>query len=232
MKTESCREWRDSLGAYALGHLPAEERAGAGGAPRGLPGVPRGGAAAGRRRALLPLADPEHFGPAPQPPRRARRAGRGADRRRAARAATPAPAALRPRLRRRGGGRDRGRAGDLVLAGGGGAAPQQQIQFTDAARRGRDQGDARTARLRHRDPHVRRGASAPAPSAGSSCAAATAGLPGRQLPLPLGRRLRGGAELGARPLAHAGDRRPRRQPRPSSPRSTRNPGGAGAGGAA
>ena len=28
MKAESCREWRESLGAYALGHLPAEERAG------------------------------------------------------------------------------------------------------------------------------------------------------------------------------------------------------------
>ena len=35
---------------------------------------------------------------------------------------------------------------------------------------------------------------------------------GRHLPLPLGRRLRRGAQLGARPLPHPGDRRPRRQP--------------------
>ena len=28
MKTDGCREWRESLGAYALGHLPDEERAG------------------------------------------------------------------------------------------------------------------------------------------------------------------------------------------------------------
>ena len=27
MKTESCREWRESLGAYALGQLPEGERA-------------------------------------------------------------------------------------------------------------------------------------------------------------------------------------------------------------
>ena len=37
MKTDGCREWRESLGAYALGHLSDEERAGARGPPRGLP---------------------------------------------------------------------------------------------------------------------------------------------------------------------------------------------------
>jgi hypothetical protein len=67
MKAESCREWRASLGAYALGDLPADERAALEAhldgceecreEVRSLTGVAR----------LLPYADPAHFGPAPTP---------------------------------------------------------------------------------------------------------------------------------------------------------------------
>jgi Putative zinc-finger len=68
MRTESCREWRESLGAYALNQLAADGRAGLEAHLEGcaecraevesLSGVAR----------LLPHADPERFGPAPSPP--------------------------------------------------------------------------------------------------------------------------------------------------------------------
>jgi len=68
MTTERCREWRESLGAHALGQLPEGERAALeahlDGCPEcrteleSLTGVAR----------LLPLADPEHFGATPAPP--------------------------------------------------------------------------------------------------------------------------------------------------------------------
>lgn len=68
MKSENCREWRESFGAYALGQLPEGERNGLEAHLEGcaecraeadsLLGVAR----------LLPHADPERFGPAPVPP--------------------------------------------------------------------------------------------------------------------------------------------------------------------
>jgi hypothetical protein len=68
MTTERCREWRESLGAQALGQLPEEERAAL---EAHLDGCPECRAEldslAGVAR-LLPLADPEHFGTAPAPP--------------------------------------------------------------------------------------------------------------------------------------------------------------------
>ena len=68
MTTERCREWRESLGAHALGQLPAEERAAL---EAHLEGCPECRAEleslAGAAR-LLPLADPDRFGTAPQPP--------------------------------------------------------------------------------------------------------------------------------------------------------------------
>ncbi|HEX2392982.1 MAG TPA: zf-HC2 domain-containing protein [Solirubrobacterales bacterium] len=67
MKTESCREWRPSLGVYALGDLPADERAALEAhlegceecreEVRSLSGVAR----------LLPYADPAQFTSTQQP---------------------------------------------------------------------------------------------------------------------------------------------------------------------
>jgi hypothetical protein len=68
MKTERCREWREALGAYALGHLPEDERAGL---EAHLEGCPDCRAEADSLLALaqrLPHADPAQFGPAPTPP--------------------------------------------------------------------------------------------------------------------------------------------------------------------
>ena len=68
MTAEGCREWRELLGAHALGQLPADERAGLEAHLEGcaecraeldsLAGVAR----------LMPLADPERFAAAPRPP--------------------------------------------------------------------------------------------------------------------------------------------------------------------
>jgi putative zinc finger protein len=68
MRSEECRRRRESLGAYALGQLPEDERQGLEAHLEGcaecraeadsLLGVAR----------LLPHADPKHFGPAPTPP--------------------------------------------------------------------------------------------------------------------------------------------------------------------
>jgi hypothetical protein len=68
MKTDGCRHWKEALGAYALGHLPAEERASL---EAHLEGCASCRAEAESLRAvsrLLPHADPARFGPAPQPP--------------------------------------------------------------------------------------------------------------------------------------------------------------------
>jgi hypothetical protein len=68
MKTERCREWREDLGAYALGHLPDEERARL---EAHLDGCPDCRAEADSLLAVaqrLPHADPARFGPAPVPP--------------------------------------------------------------------------------------------------------------------------------------------------------------------
>jgi len=68
MKTEACREWREALGAYALGHLPEGERTSL---EAHLEGCAECRAEAESLRAvtsLLPHADPAHFGPAPVPP--------------------------------------------------------------------------------------------------------------------------------------------------------------------
>jgi len=68
MKTERCREWREDLGAYALGHLPDEERARL---EAHLDGCPDCRAEADSLLVVaqrLPHADPARFGPAPVPP--------------------------------------------------------------------------------------------------------------------------------------------------------------------
>jgi hypothetical protein len=68
MRAEVCREWRESLGAYALGRLSGDEQAGLEAHVEGCAACRAeldSLAAIGR---LLPLADPEQFGAAPEPP--------------------------------------------------------------------------------------------------------------------------------------------------------------------
>ncbi len=69
MKTRNeCREWRELLGAYALGHLERDERAGLEAHLEGCAGCREELAALAPVARMLPHADPAHFGPAPQPP--------------------------------------------------------------------------------------------------------------------------------------------------------------------
>jgi hypothetical protein len=128
MSAESCREWRESLAAHALGQASEQERAALEAHLEGcaacraehdsLAGVAR----------LLPLADPEHFDTAPAaPPSLADRvvatirAERRAQRRRRFRlglafsGATAAVAATALVL--------------FVLPGGGGGVPEQHVTF-------------------------------------------------------------------------------------------------------
>jgi hypothetical protein len=68
MKTERCREWREALGAYALGHLPDSERTNL---EAHLEGCPDCRVEAESLLAItqrLPHADPAQFGRAPVPP--------------------------------------------------------------------------------------------------------------------------------------------------------------------
>jgi putative zinc finger protein len=68
MKTDECREWRHSLGAYALGQLPADERAGLEAHLEGCPACRAEADSLAPIAGLLPLADPNRFSrPAPQP---------------------------------------------------------------------------------------------------------------------------------------------------------------------
>jgi hypothetical protein len=68
MTTEHNREWREALGAYALGHLSDEERVSLEAHLEGCPACRAEAAALGSVANLLPHADPERFGPAPVPP--------------------------------------------------------------------------------------------------------------------------------------------------------------------
>lgn len=129
MKAESCREWRASLGAYALGHLPAEERAALEAHLDGCPACRAEAESLAGLARLLPLADPARFDrPAPQPsPDLGKRIAatigaeqRSSQRRRqwrfglgfaGAAAATAAVLAI------------------LVLPGGGGGEPEQHVHF-------------------------------------------------------------------------------------------------------
>jgi hypothetical protein len=129
MKTESCREWRESLGAYALGHLSGEERAGIEAHLEGCPRCREELEALSGVATLLPHADPERFGPAPQPPKELRErvlATVGGERRQRRR---------RRRLRFGFGFAGAGAAVAAVvlalaiLPGGGEGQPQQKVEF-------------------------------------------------------------------------------------------------------
>jgi hypothetical protein len=69
MKTRNCREWRESLGAYALGQLESDERAGLEAHLEGCAACRAELASLEPVALMLPHADPARFvGPAPQPP--------------------------------------------------------------------------------------------------------------------------------------------------------------------
>lgn len=84
MKAEHCREWREELGAYVLGHLPADESAALEAHLEGCAACRAEADSLAQVTSLLPHADPERFGPAPSlPPELAGRvvAAIGAERR-------------------------------------------------------------------------------------------------------------------------------------------------------
>lgn len=68
MTTDDCRRWKESLGAYALGQLSETERAGLEAHLEGCPACRAEADSLVAVSRLLPYADPERFGPAPQPP--------------------------------------------------------------------------------------------------------------------------------------------------------------------
>ncbi|HEU5105147.1 MAG TPA: anti-sigma factor [Solirubrobacterales bacterium] len=69
MKTRNdCREWRELLGAYALGHLEGDERVGLEAHLDGCDKCREELASLQPVARMLPAADPARFGPAPQPP--------------------------------------------------------------------------------------------------------------------------------------------------------------------
>jgi len=69
MKTRNeCREWRELLGAYALGHLEGDERAGLEAHLEGCRGCREELAALAPMAKMLPHADPARFELAPEPP--------------------------------------------------------------------------------------------------------------------------------------------------------------------
>jgi hypothetical protein len=68
MKTDRCREWRESLGAYALGQLPDSERVSLEAHLEGCAACRAEAESLAAVSRLLPQADPDRFGPAPVPP--------------------------------------------------------------------------------------------------------------------------------------------------------------------
>jgi hypothetical protein len=132
MKTEGCRDWRESLGAYALGHLPDEERAGLEAHLDGCAECRAEADSMALVSRLLPHADPDRFGPAPVPPpalaervaatigaeRRTRRRRRRVRLGLALSGATAAVAAAALAI--------------FVLPGGSGPGPEQHVTFRSA----------------------------------------------------------------------------------------------------
>jgi hypothetical protein len=68
MTTERCREWRESLGAHALGQLPGEERVALEAHLEGCAECRAELESLAAVARLMPLADPEHFSAPPVPP--------------------------------------------------------------------------------------------------------------------------------------------------------------------
>jgi hypothetical protein len=128
MKAESCREWQQSLGAYALGNLPEDERAGLEAHLQGCPACREELESLKSVASLLSLADPASFesAPMPEPALGARIVDAiGAERK-----------AQRRRRRQRGGlaiGTAFAAAAValalFVLPGGGGTTPERHVEF-------------------------------------------------------------------------------------------------------
>ena len=156
MKTERCREWRESLGAYALGHL---SRRGAGRAwrltSRAVPSCRAELDSLAAVARLLPLADPDRFRRRAR--RRPRRAGRGGDR--PPSGAAPAGGGCgfglalsgRPRRSRR----LCWRSSSSPAASDVRARPSTSPSVAAAGHE--DRREAGAARVRHRDPRLRQG---------------------------------------------------------------------------
>lgn len=128
MKTERCREWRESLGTLALGQLPDDERAALEAHVEGCPECRVELESLAGVAQLLPLANPEHFGTAPAPPPaladriaariRSERRTQRRRRRRMGLALSGATAAVAAAM-----------LAIFVLPGGNSATPEQHIAF-------------------------------------------------------------------------------------------------------
>jgi hypothetical protein len=130
MKTDPCRDWRESLGAYALGHLPPDERAGVEAHIEGCAECRAELDSLGGVARLLAHADPERLESTPRPsPELGERiattigAERGQVRRRRRRvrfgfALSGAAAAAAVVLAL------------VILPGGGAARPEQGVEFS------------------------------------------------------------------------------------------------------
>jgi hypothetical protein len=132
MRTDECREWRTSLGAYALGQLPDGERAQLEAHLESCPECRAEAESLGAVARLMPLADPARFSaPAPRPPARL-------GERIAATIGAERAASRRHRRRRRFGFAFGGAAAALAAAvlaivllsgGSGNSIPEQQVAF-------------------------------------------------------------------------------------------------------
>ncbi len=213
MKTERCREWREALGAYALGHLADDERAGLEAHLEGCPACRAEADGAGRGREPAPPRRPRPLRPGARCRRRSWASG---SRRRStpsgarsgaagACASASASAAPRPRPPRR-----CWRSSSSPAATSG--EPRAARLLPLAALRGEDRARRWSRRPSAPKSTCTSAASARAPSAGSTCAAGRPRRLRRHLPLPLGRRRLGRAQLRARPLPRQSARRPRGQP--------------------
>ena len=155
MRTEGCSEWRESLGAYALGQLAMTSAPGWRRTWRAARTAARSWSELRPVARMMPLADPERFAAAPLPPpglgNRIATRDRGASGAASAAAATPRPGARRSD---RGGG-DRC-AGDLRPRAAGPAPGRAAGRLRLAAARHEDRRDARATTFGTEIQHVRR----------------------------------------------------------------------------
>ncbi len=135
MKTDRCREWRESLGAYALGQLPDEERASLEAHLEGCPAAGPRPSRSPRSRASSPMPTRRASGP---PPCR-RRSWASGSRRRSAPSGAAAGAGARLRFGLAFSGATAAAAAAVlaifVLAGNESGGPEQHVSLPHAAGR-------------------------------------------------------------------------------------------------